>query len=116
MCSNEDQVAPAEHYVAPSAEATDQSHVKSLLSRATAFATVATVAGSLQQQLDRRAEHATSSNGELAERLVTAAITVESRVKSILSQARSRNRTRAAAKYLRREWPQRARLRHGRPS
>ena len=31
------------------------------LSRATAFVTVATLAGSLQQQSDRRAEHATSS-------------------------------------------------------
>jgi DNA-binding NarL/FixJ family response regulator len=43
------------------AETTVQSHVKSLLSRATAFVTVAPLAGSLQQQSDRRAEHATSS-------------------------------------------------------
>jgi Bacterial regulatory proteins, luxR family len=42
------------------AETTVQSHVKSLLSRATAFVTVATLAGSLQQQSDRTAEHATS--------------------------------------------------------
>jgi DNA-binding NarL/FixJ family response regulator len=40
---------------------TVQSHVTSLLSRATAFVPVATLAGSLQQQSYRRAEHATSS-------------------------------------------------------
>ncbi len=39
----------------------EQISIVGYLSRATAFVTVATLAGSLQQQSDRRAEHATSS-------------------------------------------------------
>lgn len=107
--------------------------VKSLLSRATAFVTVATLAGSLQQESDRRADHATSSvssarapgarpedllsrrelevlaliaegatNAEIAERFVIAASTVHSHVKSIFRKLEVRNRTHAAAQYLRR--------------
>jgi len=48
------------------------------LSRATAFVTVATLAGSLQQQSDRRAEHATSS--------VSSARTLGARPEDLLSR------------------------------
>jgi DNA-binding NarL/FixJ family response regulator len=110
----------------------EQIGIVGYLTRATAFVTVATLAGSLQQQSDRRAEHATSSvssarapgarpedllsrrelevlaliaegatNAQIAERLVIAPSTVESHVKRILRKLGARNRTEAAARYLR---------------
>jgi DNA-binding CsgD family transcriptional regulator len=102
------------------------------LSRATAFVSVAALAGSLQQS-DRSAGHASSSvssaralrarpedllsrrelevlalvaegatNAQIAERLVIATTTVESHVRSILRKLEVSNRTEAATRYLRR--------------
>jgi DNA-binding NarL/FixJ family response regulator len=86
------------------------------------LAMIATLTGSLQQQSERSAPRARprpedllsrreleilaliaegATNAEIAERFVIATSTVQSHVKNILRKLEVRNRTQAAARYLR---------------